>query len=149
MLPVVCEEKCKTEKAHLWKVPAFLKSFQRSERGNATIETVLWMPFFVALFTLIVDGALIFNHHSNVLRIVHDANRALSVGRYESGAEAEDMIKANTAHISSNLTVSTTVVDGIIATVVQVPAADLDMTGLFSGISNATLTVNAQHYLEM
>ena len=130
-------------------LPAFLKPFFKAEDGNATVETVLWMPFFVALFTLIVDGTMIFNNHSNVLRIVHDANRAFSVGHYESGPETAKMIMANAAHISSNMKVETVVSNGIIVTVAKIPVADLDMTGLFGGMSGATLTVNAQHFLEL
>ena len=107
------------------------------------------MPFFVALFTLIVDGTIIFNNHSNVLRIVHDANRAFSVGHNKSGAETENMIMANAAYISGNMKVSTSVTNGIISTVVKIPARDMDMTGLFSGIAGATITINAQHYLEL
>ena len=107
------------------------------------------MPFFVALFTLIVDGTIIFNNHSNVLRIVHDANRAFSVGRVETGAAAEQMIAANAAHISKNMEIQTIVSNGIIVTRVRIPVKDMDMTGLFSGIADATLTINAQHYLEI
>ncbi len=122
---------------------------RRSEEGSATIEAVMWMPFFVALFTLIVDATIIFNNHSNVLRIVHDANRAFSVGRFESGAETETSIRNNAAHISSGMTVQTSVTNGVIVTEVKVPVSDLDMTGLFSSIASATLTIHAQHYLEI
>ncbi|MDJ0827251.1 MAG: TadE/TadG family type IV pilus assembly protein [Rhodobacter sp.] len=149
MLSGVCKMKKKAKSARRGSAFAFLKTFKRSENGSTSIETVLWMPFFVALFSLIVDGTLIFNNHSNVLRIVHDANRALSVGRIDSGAEAETLILANAAHISSNMTVDTVVTNGVIQTVAVVPVSDLDMTGLFSGIAAVNLTVNAQHYLEL
>ena len=128
---------------------AGLRTFRKSEDGSSTIETVLWMPFFVALFSLIVDGTLIFNNHSNVLRVVHDANRALSVGRLTSGAEAEKMILAGAAHISANMKVSTQVSNGVIYTVAKVPVGDLDMTGIFSGIASSVITINAQHFLEL
>ena len=149
MLPDVCQSR---EEPRTNRRPTLLEKLKarfRAEDGNATIESVLWMPFFVALFTLIVDGTVIFNNHSNVLRIVHDANRAFSVGNVESGAETETLIAANAAHISSNLSVTTSVTNGIINTVVRVPAGDMDMTGLFSSIAGATITINAQHYLEL
>ncbi len=149
MLPQVCDFVEKTSPPRRKSVFGKLKSWFAHEDGSATIESVLWMPFFVALFTLIVDGTLIFNNHSNVLRVVHDANRAFSVGRLESGAETEAFIKKNAYHISRNIDVSTVVVDGVIATRVEIPAADMDMTGLFTGIAAATLTINAQHYLEI
>jgi len=150
MLPNVCNNTDKLFETRRVTVLAFLKDWLfKEEDGNATIETVLWMPFFVALFTLIVDGTIIFNNHSNVLRIVHDANRAFSVGRVESGTDCENLIAANAKHISDNLEVQTVVVDGVITTRVRIPVEDMDMTGLFTSIADATLTINAQHFLEI
>ncbi len=146
---MVCPQGTASRPKTRFNVIARLKARMRNEDGGATIETVMWMPFFAALFTLIVDGTLIFHNHSNVLRVVQDANRALSVGRFDTVAEAQTAIQTNAAHLSSNINVETTVTGGIINTTVRVPAADLDMTGLFTGISNATLTINAQHYMEL
>jgi len=149
MLPHKRVKADRKNRTNRWSVSRILKFWVTSEDGSGTVDTVLWMPFFVGLFALIVDGTMIFNNQSNVLRIVHDANRGLSVGRYESGAEAEKVILANTAHISANIKVKTAVVDGVIQTVALVPVADLDLTGAFSGIAGATLTINAQHYMEL
>lgn len=126
-----------------------IRSFFKKEDGTATVEAVLWIPFFFALFTLVVDGSIIFNNHSNMLRIVHDTNRAYSVGQIESGAQAEATIKAKAAHISNNIKVKTFVDNGVINTFVEVPVEDMDMTGLFTGIASARLTINSQHYLEL
>ena len=43
---------------------------------------------------------------------------------------------------------ATALVDGIITTTVSVPVSDLEIVGLWSGISNANITLRAQHLLE-
>ena len=97
-----------------WSVRSLFKRFTRAEDGNATVETVMWMPIFVALFSLVVDGTAIFNKHSNVLRIMHDANRSFSVGRYASPEETMKAITVNAAYITPNIKVDTQVVNGMI-----------------------------------
>jgi len=148
-MPDVCDIRNETGKAPRWSLRSLLKPFLRAEDGNATIEAVLWMPFFVALFSLVVDGTAIFNKHSNVLRIMHDANRSFSVGRHASPEETMTAILANAAYITPNMKVETTVSNGMIYTVAKIPVSDLDITGLFTGITSAALTINSQHYLEL
>ncbi len=119
------------------------------EDGSATIEVVLWLPFILAIFTLIVDATVIFHNHSNVLRIVQDANRGLSVGRYESEQEAEDQITNRLAGLSANVTADTDILGGVINTVVTIPASDMDIIGFWAGIRDITLTIRAQHFKEL
>ena len=143
-------DKCtENTKAPRWTLRALLKPFLREEDGNATVEAVMWMPFFVALFSLVVDGTAIFNKHSNVLRIMHDANRSFSVGRHISPEATMTAIKNNAAYITPNMKVETVVSGGVIYTTALIPVSDLDITGLFTGITSAALTINSQHYLEL
>ncbi len=120
----------------------------RRDDGSATIEAVLWMPFFLAAFTFVVDGTMIFHNHSQILRVVQDANRGLSVGRYDTEAETETEIEARLASVSPNTNATTSISAGVIRTTVTVPAADLDVIGMFAGLAAPTLTLTTQHFLE-
>ena len=64
------------------RLMALLKRFRRDERGSATIEAVPWLPLFVIFFVMIADVSLVFFRQTEVLRVVQDGNRALSVGRF-------------------------------------------------------------------
>ena len=129
----------------------FFKSIRRfagETHGTATIEAVLMLPLFFALFALMVDVALVFNGHSLVMRVVQDANRNLSVGRLATEDETEAYIVAALASLSPNATASTQIVAGVATTTAFVPATDLEIIGMFSAISSITLNVTSQHYIE-
>ena len=99
----------------------------RREDGSATVETVLWLPLFFAAFGLMTDAAMVFNGHSRVTRILQDANRNLSVGRFVDEDETETYILAALNALAPNATASTTVTAGVATSVVQVPATDLEI----------------------
>lgn len=121
------------------------------EDGNATIEAVLWIPFFILAFTFVADTTMILHNQSTIQRVVQDANRALSIGKFQSAdkeGEAEDYIESAIAYLTANAVASTAIVDGIITTTVTAPAADLDMMGMFASITSININVRAQHLLE-
>lgn len=130
------------------KINSLIRAFGKSQDGSATVEAVLWFPFLIAAFTLIVDASMIFHNQSHVMRVIQDGNRLLSVGRYDENTETEDFIEQALANLSQNVEVGTVVDNGIIVTSVRVPAGDLDVIGWFSGLANVTLTVTAEHYFE-
>lgn len=53
-----------------------LRSAVRAEDGTATIEAVIWLPLFLAAFTLVLDTAVIMHKQSYIMRAVQDGNRA-------------------------------------------------------------------------
>ena len=124
------------------------KTFVADERGNATIEAVIWIPTFVAVLLLVVDVSMIFNAQARLFRLVQDTNRALSVGRLQSADEAEDTIVTALEGTTSDAQVSTSITDGVITTTLTVPAKDLDVIGYFSALETAAVTVTSQHYVE-
>ena len=63
------------------KIRGALRRLLRAEEGSATVEVVLWIPFFLFLIALIADASLLFNRQAQMLRDVQNANRAYSVGR--------------------------------------------------------------------
>lgn len=120
----------------------------RREEGGATVETVLWMPFFMALFAMVVDVSLVMGGQAEVLRIVQDTNRAVSLGRYQSLEDARQNILTEMSQLSSHSTVTLEVVNGIITSVVVIPARDLTATGLFDGLADVDIVVRAEHLSE-
>ncbi len=119
-----------------------------AEDGNVTVEAVLWFPFFIAVFALIVDVSMILHNHSYVMRVVQDANRAFSTGQLVDENATEDFVTQALSHLSTNATAHTALVDGIISTYVTIPAHDMDITGTFSSISSINVHVGATHFFE-
>lgn len=129
-------------------LPRGLRRFIKNDNGTATVEAVLWLPLFFALFGLMTDAAMVFNGHSRVLRIVQDANRNLSVGRLETTDETQDWVMARLAQLSPNATVSTDITSGVATTTAFVPAADLEILGFFGALNTLTISVTSQQYIE-
>ena len=125
-----------------------LGAFIAGERGSFTVEAVMWLPVFMFLFCMIADTSLIFGKQAQVMRIVQDANRALSVGRFQTDAEAEAYIAEQIAWITQDAVVTTSVSSGIITSTVEIPAGDMTATGLISGFRSLTVSVTAQHMSE-
>jgi Flp pilus assembly protein TadG len=130
-----------------------LRRLLRAEEGSATVEVVLWIPFFLLLLALIADASLLFNRQAQMLRDVQNANRAYSVGRVTTTAAVQDMLIAAYTPMSASVTAVSTldtsvVSSGIIRTTLSVPARDVNSIGIIASLSNFNLAVTAQHYRE-
>lgn len=110
--------------------------FWHRENGAATIEVILWLPFFLGLFSLMVDISMIFNNQSRIMRIIQDGNRNYSIRRLTTNAETETYVENRIAPISTNASAVTTNVAGLITTTVTVPLADLDLLGIAYAFNN-------------
>jgi len=126
----------------------YFERFRRDERGSATIEAVLWLPMFVIFFVMIADVSLVFFRQTEVLRVVQDANRALSVGRFSGPAETEEYVKTAIAPLTTRAQVTTTVNTGVIDTVALVPVEDLVAVGMFNFLNGYNIAVQSNHYVE-
>ena len=94
------------------------------------------------LLALLADTSLIFGDQSLVLRDVQDTNRALSVGQFQTVADAKTYLQNQVSRISPNATISMSInSNNIITTIVSMPASDLTATGLVAAFSNAKVTV--------
>ena len=129
---------------------SWLGNFHKQEDGATTIEFVLWLPVFAMLFALVADTALIMGGQAQVLRVVQDTNRSMSVGRIRSEELAQEMILANIRDIAPTATVTTTYdqFTGLISSRVLIPASDLTATGLVDSFSDFNVAVFAQHLAE-
>lgn len=125
-----------------------VRSFRRDDTGSATIEMVMWLPIIMFIFCLIADASLMFGKQAQVLRIVQDANRALSVGRLQSDMDAEAYIAQQIAWMTQNAIITTEVTAGVISSTVEIPAGDMTATGFISAFRSLTVSVSAQHLSE-
>lgn len=122
--------------------------FLRDEKGSVTIEMVMWLPVILFLFCLIADASLIFGKQAQVMRVVQDANRALSVGRLQTDSDAEAYIASQIAWMTDRAVISTSVSGGVISSTVSIPARDMTATGFISTFTSLTVSVTAQHLSE-
>lgn len=122
--------------------------FLRRTDGSATIEAVIILPFFLAVFTLVLELSLVLNSRAEVLRVVQDANRNLSIGRLSDSASAESYVEEMLAHFTPNADATSEIVAGVVTTSVKYPARDVMLTGLFETLVTAEMTISAQHLIE-
>ncbi|MGB3316440.1 MAG: TadE/TadG family type IV pilus assembly protein [Albidovulum sp.] len=122
--------------------------FGRNEDGAATIEAVLWLPFYLMLFGLLADVSMVFHGQSKLLRIVQDANRNMSVGRLTTTAEVIDFVEARAGVFATPTSVSNNIAAGLITTSITVPMSDLDMFGVAGIFKTAEMTVRSEHLME-
>jgi Flp pilus assembly protein TadG len=125
-----------------------IRKFRNDESGSATVEAVLWLPLFVVFFVMVADVSFVFHRQAQTLRIVQDANRALSVGRLTSEDETEDFIVAALSGLTTGPIVSTTIDAGVITTRTLLPVSDLTAVGMFDFISDYNILVTSQHFVE-
>lgn len=131
-----------------WKLHRPIARGLLDESGAATVEFVLWLPVLAAIFGLVVDTSIIFGDQSQILRVVQDVNRAVSIGHVRTSDDAEAMILADIDNIAPNASVETTLSNGIITSTVTIPASDLSVTNLIDVFHDFNLTVSAQHLSE-
>ena len=126
-----------------------LRTFCRSENGSFSIEAIIWMPIFAILLAIIMNVTMVFHSEARMLRLVQDANRAFSLGRFADDAEVEAFITAGLAYLDADLFVDTQINGGIVSTLVRTNASELMpfnfMTAAFDGID---VGVFAQHIIE-
>ena len=114
---------------------AALRAFQTEEKGAVTVASVLWLPFFVFLMTMIFDVAMIFHGQARAHGIAEDVSRALSVGQISSYEEANEIVLASLSRISPNATTQSGSQDAIIQTIIRMPTSDLAGVGFFSSLT--------------
>lgn len=125
-----------------------IAAFRRRDDGTATVEAVLWIPIFMAVFGLMVDAALVFHGQSKVLRIIQDGNRNLSIGRLTTTTETETYIESVLAQLDINADANSSITAGVVTTTVSVQTAQLQILGFFTALTSLTIDVTADHMIE-
>ncbi|MFZ5710500.1 MAG: TadE/TadG family type IV pilus assembly protein [Pseudomonadota bacterium] len=112
-----------------------------------TVEAVLWLPFFVLMIAFATDVSLVFHANSRILRVAQDVNRAISVGRITSTADAQAAIVKMLPNYK-NVSAKVDVTNGIITADVSVPVSSVVAIGTVSKIMSMNINVRSQQYAE-
>lgn len=124
-------------------------TFFAREDGNASVETVIWLPIFGLLLGLIMNVSMLFFNESQILRFVQDANRAFSLGRIQNPEDVEAYILNKLAYLNATISIETVVSNGSVSTRLTAPATDVMPFGfLSSAFQGVTIGVSAQHFIE-
>jgi Flp pilus assembly protein TadG len=123
--------------------------FRRRQHGSMTLEAVLWVPLFLAFFTILADVALMFHGQAMAQRIIQDANRNASSGLLKNRQLVEADILARVRTFSPNARVQTDYGTDYVRSTVAMPARDLVAVGLFTAFANLDIPASAYHRLEI
>jgi Flp pilus assembly protein TadG len=80
--------------------------FLRGERGTGTIEFLIWCPFILAFFFLMLEASTIFLHTNAIRRIVQDGNR-----QYVRGVTVTAVVDATSGQLTTKVSFPSTDVD--------------------------------------
>lgn len=119
------------------------RRFSRCESGGVTVEAALWIPFWLFFLFGLAQTAFIFHGQARMLDTAQSATRAYAIGEIDSTSALETSIKGALATFSSNVTVNTYSSNGVIKTIVTVPAMDFGI-GIFKSLEAFNLTVASQ-----
>jgi Flp pilus assembly protein TadG len=109
---------------------------------------VLWLPVFLAVLGIVVDGTIMFTNRSMAMKVVQDANRSFAIGRLTTPVETQDYILTRLRPMSPSVTAQTSVDKGVILTRVTMPAEEIDAIGLFGLLTGFKVGFQAQHMAE-
>ena len=129
-------------------ISRILRRFFRETDGGPTVETVIWFPFFIAVFGLMVDTAMIFHGQAKVLKAIQDGNRAFAAGRITTVDDNIAFIEKALADIGITATAKSTVTAGVVTTTVIVPTGQLQILGYFKAIEGITIGVTSDQIIE-
>ena len=137
------------KRKHTKGLSAVSGHFRRSEDGSFTLEAIIWLPIFFILLAIIMNITMVFFTESQIMRVVQDTNRAVSLNLIETEDDAEAFILEQLAYLDASLTVETTITSTLVTTVLTTPATELMplnfMTRAFNGVQ---VGARAQHLIE-
>lgn len=113
---------------------------------------MIWLPILLLLLSIAVDASLLLGAKANVLRVVQDANRAASIGRFNDQddvlAAVEGYVRDNIGNCADDATITSVVTNGVISTTVRIPSNSLMAAGFLGALTGINVNINAQHMLE-
>lgn len=145
---IVLQSSCQVIHAIGFEMVSTRRKFMRDQDGTATVELVLVLPVFLLIAGLIVDSSMIFFRQSQAYRVVQDANRNMSLGRFTTLEETSAFVEAALAPFAPGTTVASSVSNGVITTTATMPIPAIQITGLLSAFESGVVGVTATHVLE-
>lgn len=103
----------------------FLRRFWSNEDGSPTVESVIWIPIFVAVLVLMTNLSLVFYEQSSISRVVQDTNRLVALRYLTDEAAAEAYLNTQLSDIAGIMTANTEIAGLYVTTTVTVPALGL------------------------
>lgn len=119
-----------------------LRRFRRDEDGMASIDAIVWVPFFTLITLLGVDASVMMVNRGDMWRTAGETARLLSIGAI-TPAEAQTFANAYSIRGADYTVVINETVDSVSATI-SVPISTVAITSWFAGSTN-TLSVNATY----
>ena len=125
-----------------------LRRFLRAQDGGATVELVLVLPVFLLIVALVVDSSMLLFRQSQAYRVVQDANRNMSIGRFTTPEETSGFVAAALGEFAPGTTAASSVAQDVVTTTASLPIAEVQITGLLSAFGEGSIAVTATHVLE-
>lgn len=125
-----------------------VKNFLTKDSGSSTVEAVLWIPIFAGFFALIADATFLFFGQNRAYRIVQNANRSLSVGRFDSAEAVESYVIEQLGNDAIGALVVSSIDMGKVTTTLSIPATNLVALGVFTSLVDLNIRVGASHLIE-
>lgn len=133
-------------------------AFARDERGAVSVEAVLWLPFFFGFLMLVTDVSMAFYGKAQAYRIVQDVNRALSVGRITTTAQARTvLVNAMNSYFPNGdpypqntqlITVRLSNNNSVVSSTVVIPIRGLVVFTSLGGLMRGNVVVSSTALLE-
>ena len=131
------------------RTPRMLRRFARDTHGGITVESALWLPFWILFMFSIGEVAMVYHGQARALDVLQTANRHYSTGYFADADETTQFVQDTLATFSDNVQSMTVIEDGVITTVAAFPAGDFTGNiGIFTAVADLTITVRAQQVLE-
>ena len=129
-----------------------LSRFRRCEDGSYSLEAIIWMPIFAILLCVIMNVTMVFCSESQMLRVTQDANRLLSLRRFEDTDEVVAYIRDRLDYLDlgNDLQISSVVnTSGVITTSLSTSASNLmPFNFMRATFASVGVGVTAQHIIE-
>ena len=114
------------------KFRTLLDRLRRSEDGSVTIEYVLWVPIWLALFGIATDATILMHQQLQLTVAARDASRQVALGRQDPEA-MEDILESMNSGVDG-FDAKVVVLNGYVTTTVGAPFESYTLfTGAMTG----------------
>ncbi|MDH5798215.1 MAG: pilus assembly protein [Paracoccaceae bacterium] len=124
-----------------------LSKFARDGEGGATVEFVIWIPFFMGLILMITDVSMLFTRQSNFWNVSRDTARIVARHGMD-GAAAAEYAQAHAAFGEFLPEISVEITSTEVTIAISALTAQVAPFGFFSFSDNARISARVTQALE-